>query len=242
MAIRPDPTELMRALGHAFGDEGLLAAALTHPSASGGRKKPAQEARARDAKTYERLEFLGDRVLSLLVAEWLYADYPDAREGELAKRHAALVSRDSLAAVAQNLQLGKYLRLSPGEKASGGEAKATILADALEAMLGAVYLDGGLKAAKSVVRALFARKVQQEDAPLDPKSSLQEWAQGRGLPVPVYKVLAQSGPAHALVFEVEVSVKGKPVIKAEGKSKRLAEKKAAGLLLDQLMKDAAKDG
>ncbi|MGE3770166.1 MAG: ribonuclease III [Bdellovibrionales bacterium] len=217
--------------GYTFRDASLKQAALTHPSAS--KRKDA-------ARAYERLEFLGDRVLGLVMAEWLYELFPLEAEGELARRHAALVQRSALLAVAEKVGLEKVLKYSKGE-GKGGRAeergRATILADALEALLGAMFLDGGLKPAQKFIRAHFTTLVTEGDtARRDPKTALQEWAQGHRLPVPVYELVERSGPAHAPHFVVSVTVGKEKPVKAEGKSKQAAEKAAAALLLTRVSK------
>jgi ribonuclease-3 len=233
---RPAPVPLDTAaltdkLGHVFKNTELLQAALTHPSVAGSRQHKKDE-----ASPYERLEFLGDRVLGLVIAEWLYTEFPDAREGELAKRHAALVNRDACRVIALEIGLGDYLRLAHGEDAVSSPHKNLVtLSDALEALIGALYLDAGLKAAEKFIRHYWRQMAMETKAtPVDAKSTLQEWAQGHGLPLPAYKVLANSGPAHAPHFIVEVTVKGKAAVTAEGSSKRAAEKAAAELLIKQL--------
>jgi ribonuclease-3 len=163
-------------LGYAFKDESLLALALTHASA-----RPAPKPN----EDNERLEFLGDRVLGLSVAELLTEHFPDASEGELARRYNQLVRAETLAEVAQQLELGKVILMSGGEADSGGRAKKTILANACEAVLGAIFTDGGYKAARKVVEQLWAPEIGSfAEAPPDAKSVLQEWAQGRRLPLP----------------------------------------------------------
>jgi ribonuclease-3 len=219
---------LAQRLGHSFATPKLLQDALTHPSLAGFRQ------RKKGTMPYERLEFLGDRVLGLLIAEWLYEKYPAANEGELAKRHAALVNRDALRAVALELGLGQYLRLARGEEAGASRKNLATLPDATEAVLGALYLDGGLPAARTFIRRYWQKDIAIEQAPADPKTALQEWAQGQGLPLPQYKVVEHSGPAHAPKFVVEVSVKGHVPVTASGDSKREAQKAAAVLLLKQV--------
>lgn len=224
-----DVAELVAHLGHTFATPALLQDALTHPSLAGlkpGKKGP---------MPYERLEFLGDRVLGLIIAEWLYAKYPESREGDLAKRHAALVNREALRTVAVEIGLGQHLRLARGEETGVARKNLATLPDAMEAVIGALYLDGGLKAAENFIHRYWQKDIAIEQAPADPKTSLQEWAQGQGLPLPQYKVLEHSGPAHAPKFIIEVTVKGFPPTVAEGNSKRDAQKTAAELLLKQLI-------
>lgn len=226
-----DATELAERLLHKFAKPELLEQALTHPSLSGTTGK-----RKAGGADYERLEFLGDRVLGLVIAEWLYEKYPDAREGELAKRHAALVNRDALRLVADEIGLGTFLRLAGNEKPGSARKNLATLPDAMEAVLGALYCDGGLKAAGRFIHRYWQKDIAIEETPADPKTALQEWAQGQGLPLPNYKVIEHSGPAHAPKFVIEASVKGQPVTVAEGNSKRAAEKTAAAQLLLQVQK------
>lgn len=226
-----DSAELAERLGYKFAKPELLEQALTHPSLSGGSSK-----RKTSGADYERLEFLGDRVLGLVIAEWLFEKYPNAREGELAKRHAALVNRDALRLVADEIGLGPYLRLAGGEKPGSARKNLATLPDAMEAVLGALYCDGGLKVAATFIHRFWQKDIAIEQAPADPKTTLQEWAQGQGLPLPQYKVVEHSGPAHAPKFMIEVSVKGYSAAVAEGNSKRAAEKIAAAQFLKQVKK------
>jgi ribonuclease-3 len=223
-------TELTERLGYQFVRAELLQGALTHPSLAGLRPKK------KTVVPYERLEFLGDRVLGLVIAEWLYEKYPEANEGEMAKRHAALVNRDALRSVALEIGLGQYLRLARGEDAGASRKNIATLPDAMEALLGALYLDGGLKAASTFIHRYWQKDIAIEEAPADPKTTLQEWAQGHGLPLPQYKVVEHSGPAHAPKFIIEASVKGHSPAIAEGHSKRVAQKAAAELLLQQVVR------
>lgn len=181
----------------------------------------------------QRLEFLGDRVLGLVIADMLYAAFPGEREGDMAKRHAALVCGDALVEVATQIRLRDQLILADGEEHSGGRDNASNLEDACEALIGALYLDGGLEAAESFIRKywqpLLAREVTP---PKDAKTALQEWAQGQGLPLPDYAELSRSGPAHAPEFEIRVRVEGYPSAQGSGHSKRDAQQAAAQALLD----------
>jgi ribonuclease-3 len=233
VALRPirDKAELAERLGYKFAKPELLEQALTHPSLSGSAAL-----RKKGGGDYERLEFLGDRVLGLVIAEWLYEKYPTAREGELAKRHAALVNRDALRLVAEEIGLGPYLRLAGGEKPGSARKNLATMPDAMEAVIGALYCDGGLKAAGDFIHRFWQKDIAIEEAPEDPKTMLQEWAQGQGLPLPQYKVIENTGPAHAPKFIIEASVKGHPPAVAEGNSKRAAEKTAAAQLLQQVQK------
>lgn len=223
-----DAAALAGILGHDFKEPHLLREAMTHPSLDAG-------GRGRARFGYERLEFLGDRVLGLVIAEWLMELFPDEAEGAIAKRYSALVRRDSLAEVAISIGLGPFLLLSPGEEEAGGRDSLAILSDAYEAVIAALYLDGGLDAAARFVRAAFAGRIDRNLAPPeDPKTALQEWAQGRGLPLPSYETLGRSGPDHEPVFEVRVTVRGQPPAIGTGLSKQLAAKAAASALLDQV--------
>jgi ribonuclease-3 len=217
-------SELERKLGHAFKDRDRLERALTHSSVGEGSK------RVRDN---ERLEFLGDRVLGLIAAERLIEIYPDSPEGELSPRLHALVNRDALARAARRIGVGPALRLSPGESKSGGREKDTILGDACEALIGAVYLDGGLDPVRALFDRFWTEELEAIDRPKikDAKSALQEWAQSRGRALPLYKVLSREGPDHAPLFTVEVHVDGVSPISAEGRSRQEAEKAAATAML-----------
>lgn len=217
--------ELEEALGYRFKNDTLVERALTHSSARGARLK---------ARDNERLEFIGDRVLGLAVAELLGELMPDAREGQLAKKYNQLVRRETCALIARNMQLGDYLILSDSEDGSGGRHKDTILADAAEALLAAVFLDGGFEAARAVVRRLWGPVSGQLPVQVqDPKSALQEWAQGRGLPLPLYVETGRSGPDHEPVFVSEVRVRGFEPARGEGSSKRIAEQAAAQAILSR---------
>lgn len=232
-----DIAALARSLGHEFNDFSLLQDAVTHPSLMGLERT--LRAGRRPGKgpgiAYERLEFLGDRVVGLIVAEWLLERYPDEREGALAKRHAALVRRESLGRVADRIGLGAYLRMSPAEVHSGGRNNRTILGDACEAVIGALYLDAGLDVVTRFVRESLAEQIEKPTPPpLDSKTALQEWAQGRGKPLPHYELIEQSGLAHEPVFVVAVHVEGMETVTGSGSSKRVAEKKAASALLSQV--------
>jgi ribonuclease-3 len=211
-------------LGYEFRDPALLEAALTHRSA--GRRN------------YERLEFVGDAVLNFAVAALLYRACPDADEGELSRFRAALVSGSSLAEVAAELRLGEQLRLGGGEMKSGGNRRSSILADALEALLGAVCLDGGTDAACAVIEALFADRLgalPQAHELKDPKTRLQEQLQARGLPLPAYAVEAVSGEPHEQWFVARCDVGALDLQSlGEGSSRRRAEQEAARQLLETL--------
>src|ERR1700761_2062061 len=186
-------------LGHVFQHPNLLAEALTHRSAAQGKGRP--------RVSNERLEFIGDRVLGLVMAEWLAQRFPREQEGELGRRLAYLVSQPVLARVAETMGLATELSVSPGEAKAGVAKRATVLADALEAALGALYMDGGLEVARDFVRRAWHDAMgAQAEPPKDAKTSLQEWAQKRGLELPCYAVTGRSGPPHAPEFVVTVSV------------------------------------
>ncbi|MCH8138711.1 MAG: ribonuclease III, partial [Proteobacteria bacterium] len=184
-----DPAPLAERLGHRFARPELLVRALTHPSA-------AQHRGARD-DSYERLEFLGDRVLGLIVADILLARFPDEAEGALAVRHADLVRRETLAEVAGELGLERHLRLAKGEEAAGERRNPALLANACEAVIGALYLDGGLDAARGLIESFWMARIESaSEPPQDAKTGLQEWAQKRGLALPHYREVGREGPAH----------------------------------------------
>lgn len=211
------------ALGYKFKSEALLERALTHASVRSGKVSRGDN---------ERLEFVGDRVLGLAVSEMLSEAFPDANEGELARRYNRLVRGEACARVARSIGLGPCLILSESEAESGGREKETILADAMEAVLGAIFLDAGFDKARTVVRQLWQGTI--EHAPqvsADPKSALQEWSQGRGLELPSYVEVGRKGPDHAPRFTSEVRISGVAPARGEGASKRAAEQAAASALL-----------
>jgi ribonuclease-3 len=214
-------------LGHDFARPDLLREALTHRSALHGR--------GRRKGSNERMEFIGDRVLGLLMAEWLAERFPQEQEGDLGRRLAYLVSQPVLAMVAETVGLGADLSVAPGEAKAGVRRRATVLADALEAALGALYLDGGLEPARGFVRRAWDDAMAaQIDPPKDAKTTLQEWAQKRGKELPDYVVTNRSGPPHAPVFAVTVSVGDARGVGTAG-SKRAAEQLAAEALLREIM-------
>lgn len=218
-------------LGHRFADATLLEEALTHRSASPGGRAGGGRIVPRGTGSNERLEFIGDRVLGLVVAEWLLERFPREQEGELGRRHAHLVSRDVLAAVALALGLAGALRLAPDAARAGIGDGANTLADALEAVLGALFLDGGLAPPRRLVRARWAEAFEALAAPpVDPKTALQEWLLARGLGLPVYRETGREGPSHAPRFAIEAEGGG---LTASGvaPSKRAAERAAAAALL-----------
>jgi ribonuclease III len=219
---------LAAALGHRFQRPELLAEALTHASAA---TRPARGGEFSN----ERLEFLGDRVLALVIAEMLFETFGRETEGALARRLAALTRKEALSEVGAALDLGRHLQMSRSEAETGGRAHPGMLADACEAVIGALYLDGGLPAASRLIRRCWAPLIGADShPPQDAKTALQEWAQARGLPLPIYRVLETTGPAHNPVFIVEVRVEGWAPAGGSGRSKRAAEQEAATALLKGL--------
>jgi len=210
-----DIAALQNIIGHDFADPSLLADALTHSSTGGDHN-------------YERLEFLGDRVLGLVVAEILYAKFPAEAEGDLARRLSALVQGTLLAQLGLELGLGAHLLFSDSERQAGGAQNENILADAMESIIGALYLDAGLPACQEfITRAWGDRFETMLTPPQHPKTGLQEWAQAQNLPLPEYKITGQSGPDHAPLFDLTLSVQGYAPISVQGKSRQTAEKEAA---------------
>ena len=217
-------TDLEERLGHKFRDESLLRRALTHASAS-------------EAQSNERLEFFGDRVLGLVVAERLHAVYPDDPEGTLAVKLNALVRREACAAAAEAAGLSGHLILAKSEAGSGGRNKAAILAGACEAVIAALYLDGGYEAARAFIERYWKDAFAALGADLrDAKTALQEWTQGhhKGKGAPQYKLVKREGPDHAPRFEIEVTVPGEVSVIGAGSSKREAEQAAAKAMLTKL--------
>jgi ribonuclease-3 len=251
-AAKADVSALIAALGIEVTRPDLVQLALTHPSAlAAGRPRRAKKAAGKTAEgksaeakgepplplsaDNQRLEFLGDRVLGLVISEMLFTAFPDEDEGALARRLAALVRQDGLDQVAREIELGKYLLLSRGEEEGGGRKNPAMLADACEALIGALYLDGGLEMARRFIERHWRPKMDAEaKPPQDAKTTLQEWAQAAGLALPLYTVVKSEGPPHDPVFEVSVSVTGQKPVTARGRSKRAAEQAAARGLLDQV--------
>jgi ribonuclease-3 len=219
-----DLADLEHRLGHRFANPELLTRALTHASAVGGSGMP-------ELQTYQRLEFLGDRVLGLAVAHLLLEHFPDAPEGDLSRRLARLVSREMCTEIARDMDLGAHLRVGGGVR-KGGSAQPGMLSDACEAVIAAVYLDAGFAVARQVIERFWGARIGSMTGPLrDAKTELQEWAHRRSLTVPVYSEIARSGPDHAPRFEIEVSVDGVAPSRGAGRSKREAEHEAAANLL-----------
>jgi ribonuclease-3 len=234
-------------LGHRFSTRDLLERALTHSSAvpdlrgAGGEEAGNVPLPADN----ERLEFLGDAVLELLASEYLLSNFPEWSEGQLSKSRSRIVNASSLEAAARRLRLGEHLRLGRGEEKTGGRDKQTLLADAFEAVVAAVYLDAGLGAARGVLRrVLFEQALEERGesiADSDRKSALQEFLQGRGQPPAEYRLAGESGPDHQKVFQIEVWVNGACMATGQGSTKKEAEQRAARSAMDQLEQAEAKD-
>lgn len=226
--------ELGHIIGYEFACRELLEEALTHPSALVPERR--RYRRPIPAKRdFERLEFLGDRVLGLVVADYLWRRFEGEPEGDLTRRHTHFVRREALVRVAETIGLGRYIVLSRAEATAGAAGNPGILADACEALIAAIYLDGGFEAASNFVRRFWEPLIEEmQEPPLDPKTALQEWVQARGLPLPAYELVATSGPDHAPLFTVTASVAGGDPATATASSKRSAEAKAAAILLDRL--------
>ena len=226
MKLSGDLRDFQARIGHEFADPALLVRAVTHASMSSANRDDNQ-----------RLEFLGDRVLGLVMAEALLALDSKATEGQLAPRFNALVRKETCADVAREIDLGKVLKLGRSEMISGGRRKQALLGDGIEAVIAAVYLDGGFEAAKALVLRLWGDRTQavEEDA-RDAKTALQEWAQARKLPPPAYVELSRSGPDHAPVFTIAARLQNGTEAQATAPSKRRAEQAAAASLLAELEK------
>jgi len=219
-----DTTRLQQALGYQFGDAELLGLALTHCSAG--------------SRNNERLEFLGDSMLNHIIAEFIYRQFPSSREGEMSRMRAALVNGDTLAAVATELGLGEFLRLGTGERKSGGHRRGSILADALEAVIGAILLDSDVEQCRRCVLQWFTTRLEglsPGEFGKDPKTQLQEYLQGRNYPLPEYALLSVDGEDHAQEFRVTCRLqKPQLVIEGTGASRRKAEQDAAHAALDRI--------
>ncbi len=223
MTFTPDP-DLIAALGHDFREPSLLERALTHPSAI---------ASSPHTFGYERLEFLGDRVLGLVIAEFLWRRYPEEAEGSMSRRLVAMVRTETLALVGQQIGLGAHLILANGEDLSGGRESISNLANSMEAVIAAIYLDAGLEAATAFIDRYWSPLMEGHiKPPREPKTALQEWAQARGIERPRYRIVERKGPPHRPVFTVEALVAGLPPARGEATSKRAAERLAAAELLE----------
>jgi ribonuclease-3 len=212
-------------IGYRFKDCELLARALTHISALAGGSRTG---------SYQRLEFLGDHVLGLIISEMLFHAFPRGDEGELSRRLADLVRRETCADVARAINLGEAVRLGTSESNSGGRSRTAILADVCEALVGAVFLDGGYAEATRLVERLWGERMRAPTRPLrDPKTMLQEWAQARGLPTPAYREVERTGPHHSPEFRVAVMLPEREPAEGRGRSKRVAEQAAAAAMLQR---------
>jgi ribonuclease III len=217
-------TALEERIGYKFKDGALLESALTHISALKGQRNRAH--------SYQRLEFLGDHVLGLVISDLLFRGFPKADEGELSRRLADLVRKETCAEIARNIELGTAVRLGSSEANAGGRKRPAILADVCEALIGAVYLDGGYPAAEGLVERLWQVRMQATAPPQrDSKTVLQEWAQARGLPTPTYREVGRTGPDHSPEFRVAVELKSFAPAEGTGRSKRIAEQAAAAAML-----------
>ena len=219
-------TTLEEKLGYTFQNTALLENALTHSSC-------ANESRGK-LQSNERLEFLGDSILGMVVADHLYRNHPDLPEGDLTRTRAALVCEGSLVEVAQQLNLGSYLKLGKGEDAGGGRERPSIVADAVEAVIAAVYLDGGIGSARKIIQKFILDREEEKSASRDYKTALQELVQRESGQVLGYQLIGAEGPDHAKIFSVEVDLNGTPIGKGKGRSKKEAEQNAAKAAIEKL--------
>ena len=221
---RRGDASLEERIGYRFKDKALFDSALSHISALKGARNR--------AGSYQRLEFLGDHVLGLVISDMLYRAFPKADEGELSRRLADLVRKETCAEIARSIDLGAAIRLGASEANAGGRTRPAILADVCEALIGAVYLDGGFAAAEALIGRLWDARMRTTAQPLrDPKTVLQEWAQARGLPTPAYHEVARSGPDHDPEFRVAVHLPKLAPAEGSGRSKRAAEQAAAAAMM-----------
>ncbi|MEM6812469.1 MAG: ribonuclease III [Pseudomonadota bacterium] len=219
-----DLKEFQNKIGYAFDDEHWLERALTHSSTN-------------EDYNYQRLEFLGDRVLGLVIASRLFRDFRQEREGGLAKRHTALIQGHTCAMIGQAYGFQDYMILSQSEEEAGGRSNENIIADIVESVIGAIFVDGGYEKAEEIVLKLWGDNIHNlEEAPQDPKTELQEWVQARGLELPLYEIVNKDGPDHAPVFTIRLVVQGAEPIEADGPSRRQAEKTVASNMLKLLKK------
>nr|WP_321463770.1 ribonuclease III [uncultured Cohaesibacter sp.] len=220
-----DVGKLEEHLGYRFKDKNQLERALSHSSTVASPRLQVDQ-------TYQRHEFLGDRVLAVTVAEMLLSAFPKADEGELARRFNGLVRNETCAEVAREIGLGPYIRLGEGEAQAGGRKKEAILGDVCEAVIGAIYIDGGFDKARSIVRHYWERRMLEWSGPLrDAKTTLQEWVQGNKLPPPTYRLVERTGPDHEPEFTLNVEVPTLEPAQGKGPSKRIAEQDAARTML-----------
>jgi ribonuclease-3 len=223
---RPEPEAIEHRIGYRFQDRRLLDQALSHISAFAGVRNR--------ANSYQRLEFLGDHVLGLVISEMLFRTFPKADEGEMSRRLADLVRKEACADVARAIELGSAIRLGASEVNAGGRNRTAILADVCEALIGAVFLDGGYPAASALIERLWSDRMHAPKRPLrDAKTQLQEWAQARGLPTPAYREVERKGPHHDPEFRVWVELPELAPAEGLGRSKRAAEQAAAAAMLSR---------
>ena len=221
-----DLKKLQDKIGYHFKDEHWLERAMTHSSTN-------------DDYNYQRLEFLGDRVLGLVIAHALFENFKGEREGGLAKRHTALIQGETCAVVGLENNLNDYIIMSESEEISGGRINENIIADIVESLLGAIYIDGGYDVAQKVILDLWGDTIYTlKKAPQDPKTELQEWVQSKGQALPTYEIIDRSGPDHAPIFTIELCVMGQDPVQAEGSSRRQAEKMVAKKMLKKIKNNA----
>ena len=216
---------LQERLDYRFTNQDLLIEALSHPSIS----------KEMSRRSYERLEFVGDAVLGMVMAELLFNRFPEAKEGELAKREAALVCGEMITELSKELGLGEFLFMSMGEENSGGRVNDANLENVLEALIGAIYFDAGLDAVRPRIEKWWANPIEcMVLPPKDPKTSLQEWVQSQGKPLPSYRIVNREGPSHAPIFTIQLDVEGQEPVLSRGPSRRVAERNAAAQMMEQL--------
>ena len=219
-------------IGYRFANPKLIDCALTHVSAHSVKRGKATASEGSKGENYQRLEFLGDRVLGLVISDALYRTFPKAAEGELSRRLADLVRKETCADVARMIDLGAAIRLGTSEASAGARLRIAILADVCEALIGAIFLDGGLPAATDFIARFWGERMHVHGgARRDPKTALQEWAQARGLPTPLYSEVERTGPHHDPEFKVRAELPGLAPADGVGRSKREAEKAAAAAFL-----------
>lgn len=230
--LHPSEIQLEERLGYKFKSKALLQKSLTHRSAVYEHRSSRN--RGRRMRSNERLEFMGDRVLGLIMAEWLLERYPNEQEGDLGPRHAHLVSKTVLSKIAIILEMSEAIHVASHEEKIGVHHTDSVLADAVEAILGGMYLDGGIAPVRKLVRRLWSESIESQPLPpKDSKTALQEWLLARGLPLPVYELVSQEGPSHTPIFMIKVAVYDCKGL-GKGKSKRIAESAAAKDLLSKL--------
>jgi ribonuclease-3 len=224
--------KLNESIGYNFNNLDLLKEALTHPSIT---IRENHNDKLLSKKNYERLEFLGDSILGMIITEFLLKEYPNEKEGNLAKRRSALVCGEALSKIALQLKIGDYMYMTEGEDHSGGRTNESNLENALEALIGAIYQDSGLEEVRNFIyRFWLPLTYEMKEPPRDPKTSLQEWAQKLGKPIPEYKTIDTQGPSHSPMFTVSVKVAGLEPVTAIASTKRIAERLAAKLLLQKI--------